>query len=67
MPATKTCISKRNTVFAVASLLWILVMAHAGPPAIMLQIESSSSRAADRGRAQPGAPPSTKHCLVGSA
>jgi hypothetical protein len=41
MPATKTCISKRNTVFAVIGVaLWIWVMAHAGLPAIMHQLRA---------------------------
>ena len=41
MPATKTCISKRNTVFAVIGVaLWIWVMAHAGLPAITHQLRA---------------------------
>jgi hypothetical protein len=41
MPVTKTCISKRNTVFAVIGVaLWIWVMAHAGLSTIMHQLRA---------------------------
>ena len=41
MPPTKTCISKRATVFAVIGVaLWIWVMAHAGLPTIMHQLRA---------------------------